>query len=158
MVLVVLQQQKSSAQKVVLTNSSATHWSGGIAGRYGVGYNFTVTFSAYHRKEPAPDTLWIGNKCIPLIIKTGTNPQPFNATRTQGKKSVAYTIFAGTSHEDDLNNVTPYPGQKKITPPPEPAPPIKYSGIALLSYQYKGKQHYFVIDKIMKNNPPVNYP
>ena len=146
----------SLAQKVKLTKSSSTSWSGGIAGRYGTGYNFTVAFSDFGPTEPAPDTMWIGNKCIPLVIKVGDKPQPFNAVRTAGKKSVSYFLVGSTSWEDDPRSIdaTGAKGNKQ----PGGAPPLKYKGVALLSYKYKGKQKYFVIEKVLDRKPPVNYP
>ncbi len=153
-IIAILPASVVRAQKVKLTQSSSTSWSGGIAGRYGTGYNFTVEFSGYKgKKEPVPDTIWLGNKRIPLKIKVGTEPQSFNAVRTEGKKSVSYLIICGTSWED-----APKPGQPASKNEAKPVPPMKYSGIGLLSYKYNGRQRYFVIDRVMEQKPPVNYP
>ena len=45
--------------------------------------------------------------------------------------------------------------EKKVAPARSP---VTYKGVALLSYKYNGKQHYYEISRIMKTFPPINYP
>lgn len=145
------------AQKVKLLQATSTGWSGGIAGRYGTGYNFIVQFSHCGKQEPEPDTLWIGNKYIPLVTKPASG-QSYNLIKTAERKKVTFQVWGGTSWEDEEKPILHYPNspeQKKIN---KPFPPIRYEGVALLSYKYNGKQRYFVIDKIMTFGTPVNYP
>ena len=147
----------ATAQKAKLVDAISTSWSGGVAGKYGTGYVFIVEFSCNGADEPMPDTLWIGSKCITLISKT-TSGRSYNMIKTVKKKKVTFKVWGGTSNEDEDRPTIQYPGappEKKIA---KPAPPVKYSGVALLSYKYKEKQTYFVIDKIMTVGPPVNYP
>jgi hypothetical protein len=159
-ILILVLPRLANAQKVKLITSSGTNWSGGIAGRYGTGYNFTVEFSHYAKDEPMPDIIWLENKPVPIIIKGTTSPQHpnFNTTRTEGKKRVTYTFYVGTSHGDEQPYNNPYPSGKGAKTIIKPQPPQKYGGVALVSYRYKGGQKYFVIDKVLTRNPPVNYP
>ena len=146
----------SFAQKVKLVNSTSTNWSGGIAGRSGTNYMFKVEFSAYGRNQPMPDTLWIGDKCIPLILKTNPVPQGFNLIATTSKKKVTYEIMGAVSK--DLNKNRPDPYQEANKRNHLPPPPVKCGGVALLSYRYNGKRHFYTIEKVMTQNTPLNYP
>ena len=144
------------AQKVKLAASSSKSWSGGIAGRYGTNYSFTVEFSDYVKGEPKPDTLWIGNKCIPLLVKVESSPAAFNTVRTKNNGKLTFVISCVTDNRDDKQRTTPDNTiQRRV---PTPVPPKKYKGVALLSYKYQGRHQYFVIDKIITVSPPVNYP
>ncbi len=151
----------SNAQQLAIKTIAAacTSWSGGIAGRYGTNYNFTIEFSGYQHNLPEPDTLWIGNKCIPVILKNNATSQNYNTLRTEGSKSVRYVFNAGTNQEDEPNKImhTDVAGDRKALAK-HAKPPIKYKGVALISYTYKGATMYYVVDKIMKKYPPVNYP
>ena len=142
------------AQNVRMINSTEQSWSGGIAGRSGTNYSFVVGFSEYHQ-EPLPDTLWIGEEPFKIVITDSTNGQNGNTKCIRSKKSVRFEISAGTYH-DEYADRYPKPGNEKK--PPLPHPPVKYKGVALLSYRYKGRQHYYTINRIMKVFPPVNYP
>ncbi len=144
-------------QKVKLINSTSTGWSGGIAGRYGTSYNFIIEFTHCGKQIPEPDTLWIGNKCIPLVIKSVPGVA-YNFIRTVEGKKVIITLFGGTSYADDQKPPLLYPSAPK---PPEiikPSPPFKYGGVALISYKFNGEEKYFIVDKIMSHGQPVNYP
>ena len=141
-----------------MLNSTEQTWSGGIAGKHGVNYSFSIEFSKY-KKEPVPDTLWIDKHPIPLSLQNIPRSQS-NTKVIRKKKTVQYEINAGVSFDDyeyrfanPEQMETETESKKKV-----PNPPITYKGVALLSYQYKGKQQYFVIPKIMKIFPPVNYP
>ena len=144
------------AQKVKLAGSSSTSWSGGIAGRYGTNYNFTIEFSEYKKDEPVPDTFWIGHKCFPVILKADPVPQNYNTVRTAGKRKVSFLLIGGTDYRDDKHGQDPYNAVSKRIQ--MPVPPIEYKGLALLSYKYRGKRRYYMIDRIITANPPVNYP
>lgn len=143
----------SLAQKVRLINSTQQSWSGGIAGRYGTNYTFTVEFSDFKR-EPIPDTLWLGEEPRLIILNDGT--EQGNTVRTSSRKRVKFEIHAGTSHDEYLDRYPFNGGHKAVTD--QPHPPISYEGVALLSYTYKGRKRYFVINKILTSYPPVNYP
>jgi hypothetical protein len=145
----------SSAQKPKLIEAISTSWSGGIAGKYGVGYVFIVEFNANGMEQPMPDTLWIGNRCIPLSL-TNTAGKSYNMIKTVKKKKVTYKVWGGTSNEDEPSITYPgTPTEKKI---PDPLPPIKYKGVALLSYRYKEQRSFYIIEKILTFGTPVNYP
>lgn len=144
-----------TAQKPKLVEAISTSWSGGIAGKFGVGYVFIVEFNCNGQATPLPDTLWIGNKCIPLSLNT-SNGKSYNMLKTAKKKKISFKIWGGTSNEDEPS-VT-YPGarlEKKLL---DVQPPIKYEGVALLSYKYKEQRSFFIIEKILTIGMPVNYP
>ncbi len=68
-------------------------------------------------------------------------------------------IYGANSYADDQKQPIEYPNsQKKAAEIVKPSPPFKYSGIALLSYKYKGEEKYFIVDKITSFGQPVNYP
>jgi hypothetical protein len=147
-------QAKSYAQNVKLVNATQQSWSGGIAGRHGDNYTFVIEFSKYS-KEPVPDTLWIGQQPIALQVSdSGVTPRT-NTVTISGKHSIRYEISAGTSANEYTDHY-PITGNKKEAR--QPHAPIKCKGVALLSYQYNGRHHYFEISKIMKVFPPISYP
>ncbi len=141
------------AQTVKLIGSTRQDWSGGIAGRYGSNFTFSIEFSNY-RLEPVPDTIWIGQSPIPVLL-ANTGDLQTNTKRIPGKKSVRFDINVGTSSHD-LAGRMPKPDDpvKTITT----KSPVAYSGVALLSYRYKRKTRYYTIKSIITNYPAVNYP
>lgn len=141
-------------QNVRLINSSCQSWSGGIAGRYGNHYNFTVKFSQY-KEEPVPDTLWIGQQPTPLFITDESGGQQANANCTRGKNALTFKIRAETFFDDYSDRYAPPGNDHKAN---RVHAPVSYKGVALLSYRYKGKQHYYKISEIKETYPPVNYP
>ncbi len=143
----------SHAQKLV--NSTERCWSGGVAGKHGCHYTFTVNFTA-QVQYAEPDTLWLADKPYALTLKNKENAAGGNMTRTPVKNGMGYEIAIST-HFDDQEDQHPHaPGEKEL---PKPAlPPIKYNGFALLSYKNNGKQRYFTIAKIMTTYPHVSYP
>jgi hypothetical protein len=142
------------AQKISMVSSTERHWSGGIAGHRGVNYTFSIRFEAF-RNAPEPDTIWIGNEPIPILIKGAEPNRPFNTTITRFSKSVQFDISAGTAKDDYADRYAPYSGKKEEE---KPQPPIEYHGAAMISYKVDGKKRYYVINKIMHKYPPVNYP
>ncbi len=148
------------AQYVKLVESSEMNWSGGVAGRRGTNYNFTVDFIQF-KKEPVPDTIWIKNTPF-SFLQVGSTPQgTANIKKTIGKKSVQYSISVAISHDDYRERVIAPPGsgeEKEHKQQTAARAPVKYKGVALLSYTYKGERHYFEITGITKKLPPVNYP
>lgn len=143
------------AQKPKLLEAISTSWSGGVAGKYGVGYVFIVEFNTNGLDQPMPDTLWIGQKCIPLSLTT-TAGKSYNMIKTVKKKKVSYKLWGGTSNED-VPSIT-YPGVTNENKIPDSPPPIKYKGVALLSYKYKEQRSFYIIEKILTFGTPVNYP
>lgn len=141
------------SQTVKLINSTRLDWSGGIAGRYGSNFTFSLEFSNY-RSEPLPDTIWIGQSPIPILL-ANTRDLQTNAKRIPGKKTVRFDINVGTSSHD-LAGRMPGPGDppKAITT----KSPIAYTGVALLSYKYKRKTRYYTVKNIITTFPPVSYP
>jgi hypothetical protein len=147
------------AQRITLTSAISTDWSGGVAGRHGTSYVFVVEFSKYGAEAPLPDTLWLGNKCIPLIAKTATGGRAFNLVAAKKKQKITYTITAGTSNADDptLSVQDPF-SNNSAKALPAPKPPVAYKGVALLCYSYQGARHYYTIARILTHGDPVNYP
>ena len=56
-----------SARNIRLVNSTDQSWSGGVAGRAGNNYTFTIEFSGF-KSDPLPDTLWIGQQPTPISM------------------------------------------------------------------------------------------
>jgi len=140
------------AQTVRVINSTEQRWSGGVAGRTGVNYSFVIEFSKY-KQEPLPDTLWIGQEPIAILITDSSFSKNINTKRTCNKHTVRFEINVGTSHDENTDR---FPVQEK--PTVSAHPPMKYKGAALLSYLYNGKQCYYEISKFLKVYPPLSYP
>jgi hypothetical protein len=138
---------RAIAQKVRLINSTERHWSGGIAGRSGTDYTFSVGFTGF-KKEPVLDSLWIGD--APVILTIGSNTAP-----SRQKGTFRYDITARTQRDEYEERHPLPPGEKQQQ---KPRAPRRYKGVALLSYTYKGTRNYFEINKIMKTYPQVSYP
>ncbi len=144
----------SYGQKATLVNSTERCWSGGIAGRHGCNYTFSIAFS---KIRPRPDTLWIGDSPIELIEKREKPASGGNMKVTTTKNKVQFDITAGTSFDDSYDRNRPHaPGEDPDAP--KATPPKKYKGVALLSYKYKGKRYYYEVTKIMEKHPHQNYP
>src|SRR4051812_36718688 len=108
------------AQGVKLVSSTRQDWSGGIAGKRGSNYTFTIEF--YNcPKEPMPDTIWVWQDAIVL----NEDPPP-NVKRTRKGDTVRFDIRANI-HKDDYRDRYSLGEQQKEIPPP-----MKYNGVALL--------------------------
>ncbi len=143
------------AQNVKLINSSSTDWSGGVAGHAGTRYTFTIECSGFDRAAFTLDTIWIGNDPTRLLVKVN-DKTAFNTVFKAGKKGVVYTINAAVDRSFHATVEDPYGNGNKTIKTAKP--PLKYKGVALLSYHYKGKPYHFVIDKITIKYPPISYP
>jgi len=126
-------------------------WSGGVAGKHGCNYSFSIEFGT-QMQTVLPDTLWIGETSIPLLLKNGEGG---NLKKVRTKGGIRFEISAGT-HFDDHELYPHPPGEAEHTEAPKP--PRKYKGAALLSYIQAGKQQYFVIPKIITHLPHISYP
>ena len=143
----------ATAQSVKLINSTHQRWSGGVAGRSGDRYGFTIEFSKY-KQEPVPDTLWIGKK--PFAIKIGENNsfRNGNTKLTRSKNKLTFEINENITKNEYYNpNEPPQEHEPNTSQPPKP-----YQGVALLSYTYKGHIHYYTVKTITKETEPANYP
>lgn len=143
------------AQNVKLINSSGTDWSGGVAGHAGTRYTFTIECSGFDRSAFSLDTIWIGNDPTGIVVKVN-DKTAFNTVYKAGKKGVVYTINAAVDRSFHANADDPYSNGNKTIKTTKP--PVKYKGVALLAYHYKGKPSYFVIDKIITKYPSISYP
>ena len=124
----------ASGQKATLVSATEQCWSGGIAGRRGCNYTFTVAIAG-KTTLLQPDTLWIGTTPTALTT-TQANGQAANTKVTALKNKAQLEIRAATSSNDYPDRYPDMPGAD--TTIPKPKPPIKYSGVALLSYKYAG--------------------
>lgn len=153
--------QLVQAQKVKLADATHHSWSGGIAGRHGDNYVFTIAFTRF-TEEPVPDTLWIGKKVVVLNIadahgKGMTNPhQNANTTVSRSKGKITYTINAQLAYDD--HDLYPHPPGDEQPKPKDAAPRVPYTGLALLSYRYGSTMRTYTIAKVLKEYPPANYP
>ncbi len=145
-------QQVALAQTIKMLNSTMQSWSGGIAGRSGVNYTFSIEFSNY-KQEPIPDTLWIGRSPIALISSDASAVR-VNTKRIPDKKTVRFDITCGTS-ADEYQTRYPNTGEAEKT---RLHSLIGYKGVALLTYNYKGERQKYVITQIKTIYPPANYP
>ncbi len=143
-----------NAQNIKLNTATHQGWSGGIAGRYGDNYSFTILYSG-NKEEPKLDKIWIGDIPFNLVIIDSAELYG-NVKRTKRTNSWEYTITVGTSHDEYAEKNFPKNSNEKKEK--QPKPPIKYSGVALISYHYKGEEKYFIINKILKEFEPINYP
>ena len=143
------------AQNVKLINSSSTDWSGGVAGHAGTRYTFTIECSGFDRAAFTLDTIWIGNDPTRLLVKID-DKTAFNTVCKAGKKSIVYTINLAVDRSFHTSVEDPYSSGNKTIKTAKP--PLKYKGVALLSYHYKGKPYHFVIDKTTIKYPPISYP
>ena len=89
-------------------------------------------------------------------LKATPNPETTTRHVLRGIKKVTYTLTANVSGSLNPNRPSPYSEyQRNIV---HPKPPVNIKGVAMLSYKYKGKEHYFTIDKIKTENAPLSYP
>lgn len=125
-------------------------WSGGIAGRHGCDYTFSILF------KPAgaaivPEKIWVDGQEVPLLLKAKDGMQA-NVSLTRSARGLQLDIAAGSSFDD--GNMYPSPDDKT-----KPKPVLrKYNGAALLAYKLNGKRKYFTVKKITVEHPPVSYP
>lgn len=154
-ILYVLLSGVCFAQKVTLVNSTQRHWSGGIAGRSGINYTFSIRFEG-SRHEPQPDTIWIGDQPVKILLEGNKMGSSSNTHISRSGKSILFDITAGTSRDEYTDRYAPYPGQKDL--PEKPHPPVAYSGVALFSYNVQGKRKYYIVSKILHTYQPVSYP
>ena len=140
-----------TAQQIKLVSSTVQRWSGGVAGRHGSHYFFTIRCSGT-KVEMRPDTLWIENEYIPLFLAPA---QGANTKRTTIHNATTFEITVSTAH-DDYAERSPgsAPGSSYLQAPA----PISYKGVALLSYRYRGVRRFYTIAGILKENPPIAYP
>jgi hypothetical protein len=140
------------AQKIKVTESAKQDWSGGVAGKRGSNYNFTLEFQR-SKDSIIADTIWIENE--PIAIVTGTEDIfGRNCFITKSGGEVSLHINVGISR-DDHTLAYGYMEQKEEV---KAEAPIKYKGVALLSYRYNGKRCYYVISKLTLMRDPINYP
>ena len=140
------------AQTIKVLNSTQQPWSGGIAGHSGDNHTFSIRFSDCG-KEPIPDTIWLGQYPVELIVYDHDRQSNTNITHTG--KTYKFDITAGTFY-DEYADRYPSPDGKPNTAPPHS--PVPYKGVAMLSYTYNGRHHYYVIPKIKTVYPTANYP
>lgn len=142
------------AQEIKLIDSYSQSWSGGIAGKRGVNYNFVIEFLRI-KKDVYPDTLWIGAQAIPILITEGIYTESVNTKKIKKNNCIRFEINAGTFYDEyEYRFTLPGDTARKL----KPKPPVVYHGIALLSYTYKNKKRYYEISKIKRTGPPINYP
>ena len=143
----------ATAQSVKLINSTHQRWSGGVAGRSGDRYGFTIEFSKY-KQEPVPDTLWIGKKSFAIKIGENNSFRNGNTKLTRSKNKITLEINENITKNEYYNpNEPPQEHELNTSQPPKP-----YKGVALLSYTYKGHRHYFEVSRIMNEAQAANYP
>jgi len=148
MLVTLFLSQSSFGQTVV--DATRRCWSGGVAGRHGCDYTFSILF------KPAgvaivPQTIWVDGQAVPLLLKTKDGMQA-NVSLTRSARGVQLDIAAGSQFDD--GDMYSSPGNGK-----QPKPRLRqYSGVALLEYKMNGKKKLFTVKKLTVEHPPVAYP
>lgn len=140
----------SCTNKVVVKQATQQRWSGGVVGRAGVNYSFTV--------ETLPsatlDTVWIGDR--PFGVRVQSDPRdyihPANAVLTKTKKRWTYDVKVGIDRSRNGAEPREEP-QKEVRVSGAP----KYSGVAYITYTYKSKHDGVAVAKFTQLDP-LNYP
>jgi hypothetical protein len=143
----------SIAQTMKLVSATDQGWSGGIAGLSGDNFKFVIS-CACAGQPIIPDTLWAGDEPIPLSTGDSLDAGNVRITYLKNKKTARIEITTGTQKSEYTRFEMP-PDNVNTT---AGRPPFGYKGVALLSYHYGGRQHYFTISRFTKVLPPVNYP
>jgi hypothetical protein len=142
----------ATAQRGNVLTATEQCWSGGIAGRHGCNYRFTLLFKSV-KQQIFPDTLWIGNYAIKLTERNAASADG-NLIITRSNKTVKFDITASTHYDDNaLHTITPVSVARSV-----PAPPPQCAGVATLVYTYGNKRKYFVVPRIHHKYAPVAYP
>jgi hypothetical protein len=148
-------QLYAMAHTVKVISATTQSWSGGVAGRSGTNEQFEIEFSGF-KSEPIPDTMWMGDETIPLIITNKSNFSEGNTICIRSKKSVTFKILGQTYRDEYAERFPPGLDPKKknkVSHPPKP-----YKGVALISYKIDGKEYWFEVPKYTKTLPAINYP
>jgi len=140
---------KALPDTVQVKQATEQRWSGGVVGRAGVRYGFTV--------ETLPnvvvDTVWIGS--VPFAVKLQANPydylHPSNATLTKKGQRWVYSLHGDIDHSWPMNGRAP----REKTETKNRAP--QYDGVALVTYTYKTKRGSVAVKKFTEMEP-LNYP
>ncbi len=153
LLLFCLAVQQAHAQKAKLIDATEQCWSGGIAGRHGCNYTFTIDFVS-NAAEIQADSIWIGDKPMMLAHETKGNEAVVKTTTLKNKTRLYIT--ARTRYDDYEDRYEPNAtakGQKEAI-----KPPIKYTGVALLCYRQNGTRKFYTISKIINRYPHQSYP
>jgi hypothetical protein len=142
----------SIAQKIKTLEAVQQDRSGGIAGRRGSNYHFTIQFSGT-KAAILPDTIWVGADGIALGEK-GKSRHNNYSIKKKGKITTIL-IDVQTSKDDYTDR---YPTNIKDDPRGKRPMPPKYKGVALLAYKLNGRTQRYTIEKILDRPVPINYP
>ncbi len=124
-------------------------WSGGIAGRHGCDYTFSIMFKPAGASV-VPEKIWVDGQEVPLLLKAENGMQA-NVSLTRSARGLQLDIAVGSQFDD--GNMYASAGDR-----PKAKPLRKHAGVALLSYKLNGKRKYFTVKKITVEHPPVSYP
>ena len=139
----------AQAQQTKTIEATRQDWSGGNAGRHGSNYRFVVRFEGI-TPTIQPDTLWIDGEAIALENSRDRSGS-YKISERGGR---TYCEIAVRIARNEYHHLYGPDGRKQ----PKARPPINYKGVALLRYKKNGQADYYVIEKILKHAPPVNYP
>ncbi|MEI6816823.1 MAG: hypothetical protein WCL14_09460 [Bacteroidota bacterium] len=141
------------AQEIKITNATSQNWSGGVCCRYGT--KFVINFQTAN-VAIIPDTVWINGYYYPLIFQEhalwGTTRKYDSLNRV-----FVFNVEAGESHDDarskypEFNQAAEDSVKKNYPKAPS------FTGVALFTYPYKGKQCSFTV-KEFKRLKPLIYP
>ena len=142
----------ASAQKVSVISSTKQPWSGGVAGRSGARYSFSLGFSSA-KSQAVPDSIWIEDEVFPLKLSDATHTDG-NMTSTATKRARIFQININLYHDRYAmpGDAGSKPHGDKVTPP------VHFDGIALVSWTYKGKKKFYEIKRLTNTLQAANYP
>jgi hypothetical protein len=138
-----------SAQNVKLLRADEQSWSGGVAGHHGSNYYVTLQFND---TAIVPDTMWFSGTFSPLhISKVDTLVRKYDKKNNM----VTYKLYAGESYNDMKH--THYIISRQKQDSTKRVSVKNYQGAMLITYQYKGIQHSFLI-KTFNQLQALDYP
>ena len=153
LLLLCLAALRAQAQKAKLIDATEQCWSGGIAGRHGCNYTFTIDFAA-NIDELTADTIWIGERPLMLARENTGGDATLKASTVKNKTRFFITArVRNDDYEDNYGPNAPTNLRAKGIKPPK-----KYSGEALLCYRHHGMRRYYAVSKIMNKYPHQSYP
>jgi len=137
-----------SAQTIKLVKATRQAWSGGVAGSHG--YYYRIEFQT-KLKNLTPDTVWINNMVYPADFsgKNGGYIRKVDSVTHE----MTYSILIDEAHNDFRGPLK----QQKNTPPEKPEHIRQFQGVAMISYELKHKQHFYII-KSFTELKALNYP
>jgi hypothetical protein len=151
----IVAKKKNKKAELKYISGSYYDWSGGVA--YRAGTKYRILLQTNKKKNIAvPDTIWIGEECVPLKITEQQFGWEFNCKKITEDNIIQYDILIDIDRSNNPYDIFNHDGTVK-TKIILPKPPIRYEGKALVSYKINGKRKYLAIQEI-EQKETQNYP